>query len=182
MPFDLENSASSYNRMKRKLIEGIKQLESYVGEVLAHIRKWEDHFEVLRKFFERVRWAKLIVKPKKCQIGFGTVDFLGHSVINDRISPKKESIEKIVEMPRPTTKKQTRGFIGAVNYYKDFISDCGKIVQQLTELSKTNANNTVDWNPRLAKSFQELIGALSKTPIFKLPNMEQEFTLLQRQR
>lgn len=38
MPFGLVNSASSYNRMMRKLIEGISQFESNVDGVLAHTK------------------------------------------------------------------------------------------------------------------------------------------------
>lgn len=73
--------------------------------MLAHTGKWGDHLQVLRRFSERVRKAKLTLKPKKSQIGFGSVGFLGHTVSNDRINPKEESIEKILEKPRPTTKK-----------------------------------------------------------------------------
>jgi len=35
----------------------------------------------------------------------------------------------------------------------------------------------VDWNPKLEKAFQELKCALSKDPVLKLPNMEEEFIL-----
>src|SRR6218665_1414812 len=177
MPFGLINSASSYNRMMRKLIDGIPQLESYVDDVLAHYQKWEEHLAVLRKFFEKVSNARLTLKPKKCQLGYDTMDFLGHKFSNDRISPKEEAIERIVEMQRPTTKKQIRSFLGAVNYYREFIPDCGKIMQPLTELAKKRAKAVVDWTPKLEKSFQELKGALAKAPILKLPNLEEDFTL-----
>src|SRR6218665_3875694 len=177
MPFGLVNSASSYNRMMRKLIDGIQQMESYVDDVLAHTQSWEDHLEGLGQFFERVRRANLTLKPKKCQIGFSSVDFLGHTVSNNRISPKEEAVEKIVELPRPKTKKQIRSFLGAINYYRDFIPECGKITQPLTELTKKSAKNVVDWNPKLEKAFQELKCALSKEPVLKLPNMEEEFIL-----
>ena len=84
------------------------------------------------------------------------MNFLGHKLSNDRISPKEEAIEKIVELSRPTTKKQIRSLLGAVNYYREFIQDCGKIMQPLTELTKKRAKEVVDWNPKLEKSFQEL--------------------------
>lgn len=34
------------------------------------------------------------------------------------------------------------------------------MVQPLTELTKKNAKNAVDWNQKLEKAFQELKGAL----------------------
>ena len=98
----------------------------------------------------------MTLKPKKCQLGYDIMDFLGHKLSNDRISPKEEAIKKIVEMPRPTTKKQIISFLGAVNYYREFITDCGKIMQPLTELIKKIAKEVVNWNPKLEKSFQEL--------------------------
>jgi len=101
MPFGLINSASSYNRMIRKVLYGTKNLESYVDDILAHTVEWDDHMKVLREFFQRVRKAKLTLKPKKCSLGYGKVDFLGHTLKGSEISPKVESIDKIVDMPRP---------------------------------------------------------------------------------
>lgn len=136
MPFGLVNSASSYNRMMRKLLEGLKQLETYVDDVLAHTRSWEEHLEVLRRFFEKVRIAKLTLKPQKCQLGFEAIDFLGHTVSNDQIKPKEKAVQKIKEMPRPRNKKQVRSFLGALNYYRKFIPNCAEIMKPLTELTK----------------------------------------------
>lgn len=136
MPFKFGNSSSSYNRMMKKLLEGLKQLETYVDDVLAHTRSWKEHLELLRKFFERLRERKLTLKPQKCQPGFETVDFLGHTVSNDQIKPKEEAVEKINEMPRPRNKKQVRSFLGALNYYRKFIPNCAEIMKPLTELTK----------------------------------------------
>src|SRR6218665_1074329 len=47
MPFGLLNSASSYNRLMRKVLQGSKNLESYVDDVLAHTEGWSQHVEVL---------------------------------------------------------------------------------------------------------------------------------------
>src|SRR6218665_1450441 len=94
MPFGLVNSASSYNRMMRKLIDGIKQLESYVDDVLAHTQNWEEHLKVLEKFFKRVKDARLTLKPKKSELGYGSGELVGHKESNDKISPKKETTRK----------------------------------------------------------------------------------------
>lgn len=50
-------------------------------------------------------------------------------------------------------------------------------MQPLTELTKKRASNVVEWNSRLVKSFQECKEALFKTPVLKLPNMDQEFKI-----
>jgi hypothetical protein len=175
MPFGLVNSASSYNRMMRKLLDGLRNLESYVDDVLAHTKDWRSHMTILRNFFQRVREANLTLKPKKCQIGFSEIDFLGHTVMNEKIRPKEESINKIVDMPRPTTKKQIRSFLGAINYYRKFIPNCADIMKPLTELTKKNAKNIITWNEELEVSFNQLKNVLSCKPILKLPDVEREF-------
>src|SRR6218665_4084697 len=174
MPFGLVNSASSFNQMMRRLIDGMKQLEFYVDDVLTHTKNWEERIEDV---FDRVRKARLTLKPKKCLIGYGSVDFLGHTISNDRISPKEEAIDKIIEMPRPRTKKQIRSFLEAVNYSRNFVPECGKLMQPLTELTNKNAKTTIDWNPTFEHAFQELKSALAKTRILKLPDMNQDFIL-----
>ena len=177
MPFGLVNSASSYNRMMRRLLEGLKDLESYVDDVLAHTKNWKEHIIALRRFFQRVREANLTLKPKKCQIGYNEIDFLGHTIMNEKIRPKEESIDKIIDMPRPNTKKQVRSFLGAVNYYRRFIPDCASLMKPLTELTKKNAKMKVQWNEELETSFNALKKAISCKPILKLPDVEREFTI-----
>ena len=177
MPFGLVNSASTYNRMIRKILYGTKNLESYVDDVLAHTRDWNHHLEVLEEFFERVRKAHLTLKPKKCSIGYGKIDFLGHTLRGDSISPKVESIDKIADMPRPQNKKQVRSFLGAVNYYRKFIPHCAELMAPLSDQTKKQMPNMLEWNPILEKSFKELKEALAETPILKLPDLNKEFVI-----
>jgi len=77
MPFGMVNSGSTYNRMIRKLLEGTQNLERIVDDVLGHTKNWTEHVEILRDFFERVRKANLSLKPSKCRIGYGKMDFFG---------------------------------------------------------------------------------------------------------
>lgn len=148
-----------------------------MGDVLAHTKTWEEHLKALRGFFKRVRDAKLTLKPRKCQIGFDKLDFLGHTLSGDKIKPMEEAVNKIKEMPRPKNKKQVRSFLGAVNYYRKFIPDCAGKMKCLTELTKKNAKMSVDWSDELEESFSSLKVALSEAPILKLPNVEEEFVV-----
>jgi hypothetical protein len=163
--------------MMRKMLEGLRDLESYVDDVLAHTVTWEEHLKALEKFFKRVRNAKLTMKPTKCQIGYLTIDFLGHTLSEGEIKPKSESVNKIMDMPRPKNKKQIRSFLGAVNYYRKYIPNSAEIMRPLTELTKKNAKLIVDWNDELEGAFCRLKEILSKAPVLKLPDLEKEFLI-----
>jgi transposase InsO family protein len=177
MPFGLVNSASSYNRMIRKILYGTANLESYVDDILAHTQGWKEHMMTLRDFFERVRNAHLTLKPKKCSIGYGKIDFLGHTIKGNSISPKVESIDKIMDMPRPQSKKQVRSFLGAVNYYRKFIPHCAELTAPLSDLTKKKESNTVKWTSEHEESFKKLKEALAEKPIVKLPDLSQQFII-----
>jgi len=48
MPFRMVNSESTYNRMIRKLLNGMANLESYVDDILGHSKEWDFHLDSQR--------------------------------------------------------------------------------------------------------------------------------------
>jgi len=86
MPFGLVNAGSTYNRMVRKLLDGATNLQSYVDDVIGHTKNWDEHIQTLRDFFERMKQGRLSLKQSKCKIGFGTVNFLGHTLNSNIIN------------------------------------------------------------------------------------------------
>ena len=54
------------------------------------------------------------------------MEFLGHQVGGDVITPSRDNLEKVRNTPRPTTKKQVRSFLGLVGYYRDHYTSLGR--------------------------------------------------------
>ena len=175
MPFGMVNSGSTYNRMIRKLLEGTQNLESYVDDVLGHTKNWTEHMKTLRDFFERVRKANLSLKPSKCRIGYGKVDFLGHTLYGDHIGPQTESVGRILQTERPKTKKQCRSLLGMVNFYRRYVPNCAEVIAPISDLTKGRAPNVVEWGERQERAFVQIKNILSKEPILKLPDLERPF-------
>ena len=61
MPFGLQNSGAAFNRVD-------------VDDVLGHTRDWPCHMVMLRDVFQRIRRAKLTLRPSKCEIGSAEVE------------------------------------------------------------------------------------------------------------
>lgn len=87
----------------RILLDGLDRLASYIDDVLAHAETISQHIDVLRQFFQRVKGAKLRLKPSKCELGYSDIEFLGHLLKGDKFAPKATSISKIQKLPRPVT-------------------------------------------------------------------------------
>ena len=82
MPFGLKNAGATYQRAMVTLFHDMmhKEIKVYVDEMIAKSKKGEDHIEVLRKLFERLRKYELRLNPAKCSFGVKSGKLLGFVV------------------------------------------------------------------------------------------------------
>jgi len=106
MPFGLVNAPATFSRLMRRVLQDSQHLDNYLDDVLTHTPDWERHLFALRDFFNRIRQAKLTLRPSKCEIGESKVSFLGHSLSEGVLSPKADTVDKILQAPPPKTVKQ----------------------------------------------------------------------------
>jgi hypothetical protein len=85
MPFGLKNTGATYQRAMVTLFYDMmhKEIKVYVDDMIAKSKKGEDHVEVLRKLFERLRKYELRLNPAKCSFGVKLGKLLGF-VVSDR--------------------------------------------------------------------------------------------------
>ena len=177
MSFGLSSASSTFNRMMRKLLNKTENLDSYIDDVLCHTQDWNTHLSSLETFFTRVREANIKLKPSKCEIGFNSIDFLGHRIIEDLRTPNPTNLGKIIEAARPQTKKQIMSFLGVVEFYRSYVKNFSKLSISLTDLLKKSLPNKVKWEEKHEQSFQALKNCLLSEPILKLPRIDKPFIL-----
>ena len=95
LPFGLVNSAATYNRMMRKLLDGLECVDAYIDDICIHTETWEKHMEVLQQVLEKIKQANLTIRPTKCKVGYSKVDFLGHHIGEGNILLHHGYVEKI---------------------------------------------------------------------------------------
>ena len=177
MPFGLVNATASFNRLIRKLLEDLSNIDGYVDDVLTHTKSWEDHMTVLRKFLLRVSSANLTVKPSKCYIGLTDLSFLGHKIADKVIQPHPDKVGEILEAPRPQTKKQVRSFLGLVGYFRRFVPNFAAVAVPLTDLTRKGLPNHVNWEDSHEQAFVTLKSMLTKEPVLRMPDFSKPFWL-----
>ena len=64
------------------------------------------------------------------------MEFLGHQIGDDVITPSSDNLEKVWKTPCPTTKRQVKSLLGLVSYYRDHIPAFAKISAPLSDLKK----------------------------------------------
>ena len=177
MCFGLTNAPSIFQRFLDLVLSGYihRFAAVFVDDVILHSETFESHLEHLRRAFERFRRYGLQLKWEKCNFLRDTVQYLGHVVNHDGISPDPAKIEAMQQFDAPRTVRQVRRFLGAAGYYRAFIPNFATIAQPLTDLTKAHARFT--WGDAEQKAFEALRTALVGQPVLAFPRQDRPFTL-----
>ena len=168
LPFGLKNAASSCNRLMRKVLDGLDCVGRFVDDVIIFSDSWQDHLRDIRLVLERLKNAGLTVKPSKCKFGYEEIEFVGHKVTVEGLSPREQKVREILDVPRPTTKRQVKSFLSLAGYYSRFIPLYSDVSEPLTQLIKKGQPNRVKWSLPQQSAFDKLKAALSELPILKI--------------
>ena len=108
MTFGLKNAGATYQRVATTLLHDLihKEVEVYVDNMIVNSKDCEGHMVALQKFFERIRFYKLRLNPKKCTFGVTSRKLLGFMVSQRGIEVNLKKIKAIVEMKPLRTEKE----------------------------------------------------------------------------
>ena len=122
MPFGLTGAPSTFQRMMNKSFHRLPFVTVYIDDVLVvHSTTIEQHQVHLRKVFQRLREAGLMLKGKKCHVAMSEVRYLGHIFSGAGMMPDLQKIKAVQEWPTLTTVKEVRRFLGLASYYRRYI-------------------------------------------------------------
>ena len=158
MPFDMVNSGATLVRGLRKILEGMPGVRNYIDDIVIYSDSWEDHIRTLKELFGKlhVRKARITARPTKCLLGASRMEFLGHQVGGDVITPSRDNLEKVRNTPSPTTEKQVRSFLGLVGYYRDPIPAFAEVSAPLTDLLKKGKAEHIQWSEARERAYSLL--------------------------
>jgi hypothetical protein len=177
MPFGLVNAPATFNRLMRKLLHGMENVDNFIDDVIVFTDTLEEHLSTLTELFKRLQEAGLTARPTKCFLGFDKIDCLGHLVGNQRLQHDLEKVEAVRSAPIPQTKKQVRAFLGLAGFYRKFIPNFSAIAIPLPDLTRKGQPNKVVWTECQQRIFDTLKHLLSERPVLKLPDFNETFIL-----
>ena len=116
-PFGLAQAPAYFQRLVNEVLSGLTLSFSYLDNILVYSPDMETHLEHLRKLFMKLREADLKLKEVKCNFLKKHIQYLGHIVSGEGITPMPEKLACIKEMPPPKTPKEVKQFLGLIGYY-----------------------------------------------------------------
>lgn len=177
MPFGLCNAPATFQRLMESVLSGLarKKCLVYLDDILVIGRTFEEHLSNLREVFTRLTRAGLKLKPSKCKLARGEVDFLGYVVSRNGISADPKKVSAVIEYPTPVDLKSLRAFLGLTSYYRRFVPSFSSVAQPLYALTRKEVPFV--WSQECDVAFTQLKRALAESPVLAYPNFGRDFLL-----
>ena len=169
MPFGLRNAAQTFQRFMDHVLRGLDFAYAYIDDVLVASSSEEEHLTHLRIIFSKFQEYGIIINPKKCLLGVTELQFLGHAVSAQGISPLPDKVHAVQEFPPPSNQQQLREFLGLINFYHRFIPHCAHVLRPL-HACLTTRGKTIQWTPAATTAFSAIKTALSQATLLSHPH------------
>ncbi|GBG92374.1 hypothetical protein CBR_g55282 [Chara braunii] len=136
MPFGITNTpvmfqAAMTNEFRAMLDRFVMV---YLDDILVYSRTLEDHLGHLRRVLGTLRRAKYKANRDKCEFVRQELEYLGHFVTPEGISPLSNKIQAVQEWSEHRNVTDVRSFLGLTGYYQRFIKGYSKIAAHLNKL------------------------------------------------
>ncbi len=175
MLFGLMNAGATFQRKIDGATADLVAVFGYLGDLEVASEDEIQHAAHLRQLFLRLREHSLVINLEKCVFGARTIDFLGHRVTADRVSPLPSHVKAVTDFPRPATVKELQGFLGLINFYRRFIPAAAAILKPLTD-SLPGADR-LTWSPEMQAAFEGSKEGLAKTTLLSHPLLQAKLSL-----
>ena len=141
MALGLTNAPSTYSRLMDVVLSGLtyKYCLVYLDDTIIFSITFEDHFIHVEEILDRFTRAKLKLRREKCVFAADEVPYLGFVITTTDIRPDADKVKAILDMPFPSSAKGMIRFLGAVNFYRDFIPHFSFIASILYKMSQSNS-------------------------------------------
>jgi hypothetical protein len=96
---------------------------------------------------------------------------LGHTVGGGELKIDPSKVKVILEWPKPNNVTEVRSFLGATQYWRNFIANFSSIASPLHAV--TSVKQFFQWGSKQHKAFDTLKEKINSTPVLALPNLRQ---------
>ena len=150
-PFRLAQAPAYFQRLVNEVLSGLTFAFGYLDDILVFSPDMESHLEHLRILFERLRSTDLKLKEVMCNFLKKYIQYLGHMVSGEGITPLPEKLDSIQKMLPPKTPKEVKQFLGLIGYYRKFVHSFSDLARPLNALTRKNVE--FEWTQICQESF-----------------------------
>jgi len=164
--FGSHGAPSSFSTLMTNCLRGLKDVLSYIDDILAHTKTHKDMLTTLESIFKRLREYNLRLSLSKSTFGAQETEYLGFKISDKGIAPGPDKLDVVRHAKPPENVRQVRQFLGLASFFRDHIANFAKISAPLNYLITKEAKFKKGPLPEDAlKSFKEIKARLCSAPI-----------------
>lgn len=171
----MKTAGAVFQRIMKKVVGDLQPrcVSIYINVITVYSPLLQQHLADLDAVFARLEAANLKVSVSKTRLAHPEVFVLGHNVSADGIRPHPHQVEAITKMRPPSSAEEFRWFLGAVNFYRQFIPGCSGLANPLFALIR--GRFPFRREPFQQAAFARLLEVLSSAPLLWFPNLSKLF-------
>ena len=157
MFFGLTNSPATFQTMMNHLFRDLinkGKVVVYMDNIMIFTKTLEEHRIIVKEVLQILRDNKLSLKHTKCDFETVETEYLGPIVPEGQIKMDPGKVKGVTDWPVPKNRKELRGFLGFLNFYRRFIEGFASTARPLNAL--TSKKIPFEWTPTCQEAFDML--------------------------
>ncbi len=179
MFFGLTNSPSTFQTMMDTIFHDLiltNEVIIYMDDILiATSSDLLHHHEIVHQVLYQLEEHDLYLKPEKCSFETQEVEYLGVIIGYGKIRMDPVKTQEVRTWEAPTNLMEAQGFVGFLNFYRQFIKGFSKLVHPLHDLTKKGT--PWRWTQVEQAAFEALKKAVAKEPVLLFPKLTEPFEM-----
>ena len=176
MPFGLVGAPYSFAATMTDILKGTEDyVACYFDDILIFSNDIKSHFEHLTHVLNKLASAGMKINQRKCDFVKQEVEFVGHRVSKQGVSPVERKLKDIIDFKEPINTDQLRSFLGLAGFYKKFVENFAMIAEPLYSLLRKRSQ--FEWTESCQEAFQLIKQRLENVGFLCYPQFEKPFVL-----
>ncbi|GFW70365.1 hypothetical protein TNCV_4914931 [Trichonephila clavipes] len=114
MSFGFKNAPYFFSKLMAELLNGLEDfVVPYLDDIAIFLDTWESHIKHMETVLQRIKRAKLTIKPSKCKFAQQNVKFLGHIVGQGFRTPFRDQSSGCSRVPYPSHENPNTFFLSS---------------------------------------------------------------------
>ena len=171
MPFGLSKAGQTFQRLMDHILWSIPSAFVYLDDILITSHNLEKHATHLKKIFQVLAENGFVINCDKCVFGKTSLNFLGHTVSKNSITPPADRVDCILWIQEPDSVKTFQEFLEAINFYHRFIPHASEMLRTLHAVLHGTPRK-LKWGREQSTAFRNAEKALSNATLLVHPNVK----------
>lgn len=172
LPPGVKPAPCEFQQIIDTMINDLEGAAAYIDDMIVTGKNAEEHRKNLFKVLERLQEYGFVIKIEKCKFFMYEIKYLGHVIGRQTIRPDPVRVEAIKNMTEPTDETTLRSFLGAINFYGQYVKSMRKFRGPLDELLKKDIK--WHWTEEHRKAFNDCKNIIASDLVLTHYNPELE--------